>query len=98
MAPIAIATAGALALVALLARRRLPGLIELMMESAMPAMMDRCFAAMSPERREFMLAHCRGALDAVEEKYVRAEGSPPPPDVERPGSEPWSVARAHPAS
>lgn len=26
---------------------------------------------MDRERREFMLAHCRGMLDQMEEKYVR---------------------------
>lgn len=52
-----------------IARGRLPRLIETMMEHAMPQMMDRCFGAMSAERREFMLSHCRGMLDLMEQKY-----------------------------
>ncbi|MEE8337857.1 MAG: hypothetical protein V3R95_07330 [Dehalococcoidia bacterium] len=49
---------------------RLARLMEPMMEQVMPRMMDSCFSEMSPERRQFMLAHCRGMLDQVEEKYV----------------------------
>lgn len=45
-------------------------LMEHLMENVMPSMMDSCFAAMSPERREFMLGHCRGMLNRVEAKYV----------------------------
>ncbi len=56
-----------------IARGRLPQLIEAMMENAMPQMMDRCFGAMSAERREFMLSHCRGMLDLMERKYVTHE-------------------------
>ncbi len=52
-----------------IARDRAPRLMETMMEHAMPEMMDRCFGAMSAERREFMLAHCRGMLDLMEQKY-----------------------------
>ncbi len=40
-----------------IARGRLPRLVEAMMENVMPQMMDRCFEAMSTERREFMLSH-----------------------------------------
>jgi hypothetical protein len=53
------------------------GLMDRMMENVMPRMMDTCFAEMSPERREFMLAHCRGALDRVDAKYVRGEAAEP---------------------
>lgn len=50
-------------------RGRAPRLMETMIERAMPQMMDRCFGAMSAERREFMLAHCRGMLDLMEQRY-----------------------------
>ena len=40
-------------------------------------MMDACFARMPPQRREFMLAHCRGALDSVEARYVAAQPAAP---------------------
>lgn len=43
------------------------------MQDVMPRCMDACFARMPPERREFMLAHCRGALDRVEAKYEADE-------------------------
>ena len=56
-----------------IARGRLTQLIEPMMENVMPEMMDRCFDAMSPERRVFMLSHCRGMLDQMEQKYVPHE-------------------------
>ncbi len=48
-------------------------LMESMMEQVMPQMMDSCFAQMSPERRRFMLTHCRGMLDQMDEKYVKAQ-------------------------
>jgi hypothetical protein len=32
--------------------------------------MDSCFSVMDGERRTFMLGHCRGMLDKMEEKYV----------------------------
>ncbi len=54
-------------------RGRLPKLMERMMEDVMPNMMGACFAQMKPERRKFMLAHCRGMLDRVEEECVTAE-------------------------
>ncbi len=49
--------------------RRVPELMERMMENVMPQMMDACFGQMSQERREFMLTHCRGMLDEMDEKY-----------------------------
>ena len=52
-----------------IARRKLPELMEHMAEDVMPKMMDACFAQMSPDRRIFMLSHCRGMLDRVEAKY-----------------------------
>ena len=48
-----------------------PDAFDHMMEHAMPKMMDSCFSWMSEERRVFMLRHCRGLLDQMEEKYVR---------------------------
>ncbi len=51
-----------------------PRLMELMAEKVMPRMMDVCFGQMSQDRRAFMLAHCRGMLDRVDEKY---QVSPP---------------------
>lgn len=47
-----------------------PEQIEHMMVDAMPRMMDSCFSAMDVERREAMLAHCRGMLDEVESRYL----------------------------
>ena len=44
-------------------------LMEHMMESVMPRMMDFCFGGMSLERRESMLGHCRSMLDRMEAKY-----------------------------
>ena len=44
--------------------------IERMMIDMMPRMMDTCFSEMDGERRQFMLAHCRGMLDQMEEKYL----------------------------
>ena len=38
-------------------------------------MMDSCFSQMDRERREFMLAHCRGMLDQMEEKYLKVQAS-----------------------
>ncbi len=64
---------GGLALLARLARRRVPALQEHMMENVMPGMMDRCFSQMGRERREFMLTHCRGTLDQIEAKYLKVE-------------------------
>lgn len=58
-------------------RAKATGLMEHMMECVMPRMMDACFAQMSPERRQFMLAHCRGLLDDVEAKYGSAEAEAP---------------------
>ena len=43
--------------------------MEEMMENMMPRMMDSCFSQMDGERREFMLRHCRGMLDEMEQKY-----------------------------
>ncbi|MEE8421315.1 MAG: hypothetical protein V3S31_00910 [Dehalococcoidia bacterium] len=65
----------AIAMLALSRRLRdaLPRLMERMMEDGMPKMMDSCFAQMDAERRTSMLTHCRGMLDQMEEKYVRAE-------------------------
>ncbi len=79
---ILLATAGLMLALALgVARRilrdRILSLFERLMEDAMPGMMDACFARMPRERREFMLAHCRGALDRVAAKYVASE---PPED------------------
>ncbi len=67
----------AVAMLALSGRLRaaLPRLMERMMEDHMPKMMDSCFAQMSPERRAFMLTHCRGMLDRMEEKYVKPEAA-----------------------
>jgi hypothetical protein len=48
-----------------------PEAFEHMMEDTMPKMMDSCFSSMNMERREFMLGHCRGLLDQMEQKYVR---------------------------
>ena len=64
---------GAIALLARLAQRRVPALMERMIENVMPGMMDHCFAQMDRERQEFMLAHCRGMLDQMDEKYVKAQ-------------------------
>ena len=47
--------------------------IESMMLDMMPRMMDTCFSEMDRERRQFMLTHCRGMLDQMEEKYLRPE-------------------------
>jgi len=47
-------------------------LMQRMMEQGMPRMMDRCFAMMSAEQRDSMLAECRRELDHLEAKYVRA--------------------------
>ena len=44
--------------------------IERMMLDMMPSMMDTCFSEMDRERRQFILTHCRGMLDKVEEKYM----------------------------
>ena len=52
-----------------LVRPRALGLMERMMERVMPRMMDACFGQMSQEQRTFMLTHCRGMLDRVDEKY-----------------------------
>jgi hypothetical protein len=49
--------------------------MELMMDRVMPRMMDVCFGQMSPDRREFMLAHCRGALEDVDKKYTTAQAT-----------------------
>jgi hypothetical protein len=49
-----------------------PRLMELMAEQVMPRMMDAYFGQMSADRRTFMLAHCRGMLDRVDEKYQSA--------------------------
>jgi hypothetical protein len=37
--------------------------------------MDTCIAEMDRERREFMLAHCRGMLDQMEQKYMAPAAS-----------------------
>jgi hypothetical protein len=79
---IVVATLGALALLVRLARGRSAALIEHMIEDVMPRMMDRCFSEMDAERRQFMLAHCRGMLDEVEAKYVESE----PPSASEPAS------------
>ncbi len=44
--------------------------IEHMMLDMMPSMMDTCFSEMDTERRKFMLTHCRGMLDQMDEKYM----------------------------
>ena len=44
--------------------------VERMMLDMMPGMMDSCFSGMDMARRQFMLTHCRGMLDAMEAKYV----------------------------
>ena len=44
--------------------------IERMMLDIMPRMMDTCFSEMDRQRRQFMLNHCRGMLDQMEEKYT----------------------------
>lgn len=44
-----------------------------MLLEMMPTMMDTCFYQMDKERREFMLTHCRGMLDKMEEKSLPAE-------------------------
>lgn len=49
--------------------------VEKMVLDMMPKMMDSCFSGVDMERRQFMLTHCRGMLDAMEAKYV----SPPQP-------------------
>ena len=49
-----------------------PKQLEEMMENMMPRMMDSCFSQMDDERRRFMLGHCRGMLDEMEQKYVAA--------------------------
>ncbi len=64
---------GGLAVLARLAQRRSPALMEHMMENVMPGMMDHCFAQMDRARQEFMLAHCRGMLDQMETKYLKVE-------------------------
>ena len=46
-----------------------PEEIERMMIDMMPRMMDVCFSEMDGKRRQFLLAHCRGMLDDMEEKY-----------------------------
>ncbi len=46
------------------------GEIERLMLDMMPSMMDTCFSEMDRERRQFILTHCRGMLDKVEEKYM----------------------------
>ncbi len=48
-----------------------PEAFDHMMDDMMPQMMDSCFSWMGPERREFMLGHCRSLLDQMEEKYMR---------------------------
>lgn len=50
-----------------------PEAFDHMMEHEMPRMMDSCFSWMTPERRGFMLTHCRGLLDQMEEEYVRPD-------------------------
>lgn len=47
--------------------------IASMMLDTMPRLMHTCFSGMDPQPREFMLTHCRGMLDQVEEKYLRQE-------------------------
>lgn len=53
-----------------LIRTRAPKLMERMMENVMPQMMETCFGQMSQERREFVLGHCRGLLDQMDEQYA----------------------------
>ena len=65
-----------IALVVLMAMklaRRIPERSPRLMEHVMPKMMDSCFAQMGPERRRFMLRHCRSMLDNMQKKYVTAE-------------------------
>ena len=66
-------TLGALFVIARRARPPFGTLMEYMAEHVMPGMMDRCFAQMDRERRESMLSHCRGMLDAIEGKYIEPE-------------------------
>jgi hypothetical protein len=82
---IVVATLAALALLIRLARGRSAAVKEHMMEDVMPQMMDRCFSQMDAERRQFMLAHCRGMLDEVEAKYVEPQpaSASQPADVPR---------------
>jgi hypothetical protein len=60
---------GGLAIARFVVWKRAPELMERMMENVMPQMMDTCFRQMSQERREFMLGHCRGLLDQMDERY-----------------------------
>ncbi len=46
-----------------------PEEIERIMIDMMPHMMDICFSEMDGGRRQFMLAHCRGILDQMENEY-----------------------------
>ena len=78
---IVVVTLGALAVLFHLVRGHFAGWIEHMMEDVMPSMIDHCFAKMDAERRELMLAHCRGMLDEVEAKYGQSE--PEPADASR---------------
>ncbi len=41
-----------------------------MMCQSWPGMLENCFAAMDLGQREKMLDHCRGVLDAMEEKFA----------------------------
>ena len=59
-----------LGVVRLVLGKRGPELMERMMENVMPQMMGTCFAQMSQEQREYMLGHCRGLLDRMDEQYT----------------------------
>ncbi len=50
--------------------RKSPEDVAKMMDEMMPRMMDTCFSEMDRERRQFMLTHCRGMLDQMDEKYL----------------------------
>ena len=50
--------------------RKSPEDVAKMMGEMMPRMMDTCFSEMDRERRQFMLTHCRGMLDQMDEKYL----------------------------
>ena len=65
-----------------IAQRKFPELMEHMMEDVMPDMMDACFAHMGPQRRRFMIAHCRGMLDRMEAKDVGTQPRSEPQPLE----------------
>ena len=56
-----------------LIRYLVPRVVTGMAEHVMPRMISHCFALLDRDQRRFILAHCRGALDEMEAKYVRSE-------------------------